>query len=90
MKRVSPHIDRIVQAEINRNEKFLRTGIPFVKLERETIDAYGVTCSECDAAPKKLVVFYTMRGSNRRTHNGQFCSKLCHDRFHGLKPRVKK
>jgi hypothetical protein len=61
-----------------------------VTLHRETIDAMGVTCSECDAATKKLFVYYTMRGSKRRTHNGQFCSKGCHDVFHGLKPRPPK
>ena len=59
-----------------------------VTLQHETIDAMGVTCSECGKAAKKLLVFYTMRGSNRRTHNGQFCSKRCHDIFHGLKPRA--
>lgn len=61
-----------------------------VTLHEETIDAMGVTCSECEAAPKQLLVFYTMRGPNRRTHNGQFCSKRCHDIFHGLKPRDSK
>ena len=61
-----------------------------VTLHDETIDAMGVTCSECEAAPKELLVFYTMRGRNRRTHNGQFCSKHCHDVFHQLKPRVSK
>jgi len=68
----------------------LETGVGIVELHRETIDAYGVTCSECDKGKKKLIVFYTMRGANRRTHNGQFCSKLCHDRYHGLRPKVPK
>jgi hypothetical protein len=64
-----------------------------VTLHRETIDAMGMTCSECDVTDmtnKKLYVFYTMRGNKRRTHNGQFCSKRCHDIFHGLKPRPAK
>lgn len=68
----------------------IETGVGIVRLERETIDAMGVRCSECDAAPKQLLVFYTMRGSNRRTHNGSFCSKMCHDTFHGLRPRASK
>ena len=58
-----------------------------VELQFERIDAMGVTCSECEAAPKRLLIFYTMRGTKRRTHNGQFCTKNCHDVFHGLKPR---
>lgn len=61
-----------------------------VTLQRESIDAMGVSCSECEATPKRLLVFYTMRGNNRRTHNGQFCSQRCHDIFHQLKPRVAK
>jgi len=64
----------------------IETGVGIVTLHRETIDAMGVTCSECGAAPNRLNVFWTERGSNRRTHNGQFCSKRCHDIFHGLKP----
>lgn len=58
-----------------------------VTLGKEIVQAFGIKCSECDAAPDELLVFYTMRGQHRRTHNGSFCSKLCHDRFHGLKPR---
>jgi hypothetical protein len=61
-----------------------------VSLHKETIDAMGVTCSECGRPGDKLLVFYTLRGGNRRTHNGSFCSKHCHDVFHGLKPRLAK
>jgi hypothetical protein len=59
---------------------------PFVILRHESIEAMGMTCSECDTpGAKRLLVFYTMRGGSRRTHNGQFCSKRCHDIFHKLK-----
>jgi len=68
----------------------IETGVGIVTLHRETIDAMGMTCSECGAERKQLYVFYTMRGTRRRTHNGQFCSKKCHDIFDGLKPRETK
>lgn len=63
---------------------------PFSRTEvhREVIDAYGQTCSWCGGVRRsgKLFVYYTERdgsgGRNRRTHNGQFCSKSCHDSFH--------
>lgn len=66
---------------------------PFARqeLHRETIDAYGVTCSWCGQPRKdgKLFVYYTERDScggpsNRRTHNGQFCSIGCHNDYHGV------
>lgn len=62
---------------------------PFARqeLHRETIDAYGVTCSWCGQSrkDKKLFVYYTERDSvqsNRRTHNGKFCSISCHNSYH--------
>jgi hypothetical protein len=58
-----------------------------VILGKEVVEPMGMKCSECQGTPDELLVFYTMRGSQRRTHNGAFCTKLCHDRFHGLKPR---
>lgn len=63
------------------------TGI--TELVCEAIDADGQRCSECgDTAPgDKVLIYATLRGTNRRTHNGQFCSKACHDRFHGLAPK---
>jgi hypothetical protein len=63
------------------------TGI--TELICETIEADGMRCSECgDTAPgDKLLIYVTKRGANRRTHNGQFCSRPCHDRFHGLAPQ---
>lgn len=59
------------------------------ELTCEAIDADGQTCSECgDTAPgDKLLIYATKRGTKVRTHNGQFCSKLCHDQFHGLRPK---
>jgi hypothetical protein len=59
------------------------------ELQYETVDADGVRCSECGGVAKhnKLLIYATVRGTKRRTHNGSFCSKLCHDIFHGLKPR---
>lgn len=60
---------------------------------RETIDGMGVTCSQCDQTDLthggKLYVYYTIRDGRRRTHNGSFCSKHCHDVFHGLRPARK-
>lgn len=57
----------------------------------ETIDAMGMICSHCGnvAAGNKLKIYATVRGARSRTHNGEFCSKLCHDIFHGLKPAKK-
>jgi hypothetical protein len=59
------------------------------ELVSEAVDANGVRCSECgDTAPgNKLLIYATVRGAKRRTHNGAFCSKFCHDVFHGLMPR---
>lgn len=59
------------------------------ELDVEAIEHDGMRCSECgDLGPNdKLLIYATLRGQQRRTHNGQFCSKLCHDIFHGLKPR---
>ena len=58
------------------------------ELKVETIDAMGMVCSQCGnvATGDKLNIYATVRGAIRRTHNGEFCSKLCHDIFHGLKP----
>jgi hypothetical protein len=60
-----------------------------VELICEAIDADGHRCPECaDTAPgDKLLVFSTVRGARVRQHDGAFCSKLCHDRWHRLKPR---
>lgn len=54
----------------------------------EKIDAMGMHCSECgDTAQGDTLLIYTTRVGNRvRTHNGHFCSKVCHDRYHGLAP----
>ncbi len=59
------------------------------ELVTETIDANGKACPEChDTAPgDKLLVFFTVRGQRSRQHRGAFCSRECHDIYHGLKPR---
>ena len=55
-------------------------------LETESVDAEGRVCSEChDTAPNdKLIVYYTLLGLKHRQHDGLFCSKVCHDVYHGL------
>jgi hypothetical protein len=55
----------------------------------ETIDAEGKHCAECHdtAQGDKLFVYYTRLGSRQRRHDGLFCSKDCHDIYHGLKAR---
>lgn len=65
---------------------------PFARqeLHRETIDAMGVTCSWCGQPRKdnKLYVYWTEHDSvqsNRRTHNGQFCSIQCHNDYHDVR-----
>lgn len=62
---------------------------PFARTElhRETIDAVGLTstCSWCGNCRKgnKLFVYFTESDSGKRhNHNGQFCSKGCHDDYH--------
>ena len=54
------------------------------KQSRYAIEAMGMPCSECGETPNRLWVYYTMRGNNRRTHNGQFCSGICHNIYHKL------
>lgn len=61
---------------------------PFARTElhRESIKAYGQECSWCGSSRSDgtLYVYYTERDgirANRRTHNGQFCSKPCHDSY---------
>ena len=58
-------------------------------LETELIEAGNMTCLECHdtLAGDKLIVFYSVRGTRVREHKGAFCSKDCHDRYHGLKSR---
>lgn len=64
------------------------------RLEVETVDA-GVAdcgfarCVECgDLGPNdKLFFFHTVRGAKWRRHDGAFCSKFCHDQWHGLAPK---
>jgi hypothetical protein len=55
-------------------------------LTDEAVDADGMRCSECgDTGPRdKLFIYSTVIGSRVRVHDGLFCSKLCHDMFHGL------
>jgi hypothetical protein len=55
----------------------------------EIIDAEGKRCAECHdtAQGDRLFVYYTRHGSRQRRHDGLFCSKDCHDIYHGLKSR---
>jgi hypothetical protein len=55
----------------------------------QAIDADGTRCSECKdpGLDDKLLMYATKAGGRTRIHNGLFCSKACHDRFHGLAPR---
>lgn len=54
----------------------------------EPVDAEGHRCAECGDKPETLLRFFTTRGNSyRREHDGLFCSKDCHDRWHGLKAR---
>jgi hypothetical protein len=68
---------------IDRTDHETRLGI--VPVER----APGDRCTECHKRPAVLLRFYTGMGAKRRDHEGMFCSKLCHDVFHGLAPRAK-
>jgi hypothetical protein len=59
-------------------------------VKRETMEAMGQSCTECGGlnGKGKLFVYYTIRVaarpfSSRRTHNGAFCSKKCHDAYNG-------
>lgn len=54
-----------------------------------SVGADGEKCTECrrDAPAGKLLVFVTRIGNKHRPHDGWFCSKVCHDRYHGLAPR---
>lgn len=58
------------------------------RLECETADSRE-RCSECGERPDRLLRYFTAMGAKRREHGGLFCSKLCHDIFHGLAPRAK-
>ena len=45
-------------------------------------------CSECcDDCGGELLQYATRIGTRVRVHGGLFCSKQCHDRYHGLAPR---
>lgn len=59
-------------------------------LTSEAVDADGLHCSECgDTGPgDKLLIFCTRIGTRVRMHGGRFCSKVCHDRYHGLAPQT--
>jgi hypothetical protein len=64
------------------------TGLTVLTAER--VDADGYHCSECgDPADRngKLLRYCTQIGARSRPHDGLFCSKGCHDRFHGLAPK---
>lgn len=60
-------------------------GLSVLTVERvETDDR----CSECCEHGGGVLLRYATRiGTRVREHDGLFCSKACHDRFHGLMPR---
>lgn len=65
------------------------TGLSVLTCER--VDAGGYHCAECgDPADDNghLLRFATQIGRRVREHDGIFCSKDCHDRYHGLKPKA--
>lgn len=65
----------------------LRQNDHVTELESESVDAEGCHCPECGETGHNdtLLQFYTVRrGVNRREHAGLFCSKQCHDVWHGL------
>ncbi len=59
------------------------------ELHCEAIDADNHHCWECHdvAAGNRLFQFFSVRGKRSRQHDGMFCSKDCHDIYHGLKSR---
>lgn len=68
--------------------KLRSTGLSVLTCER--IDADGYHCAECGDPPDDdgmLVQYTTKIGMRARIHDGLFCSKLCHDRYHGLAPK---
>lgn len=59
------------------------------EMHREVIPAIGRTCTWCGQVRKgdKLYIYWTELDavqSNRRNHNGQFCSIGCYDDYHGV------
>lgn len=55
------------------------------------VDAEGSRCAECgDEADSqgRLLIFATRIGARIRVHEGMFCSRDCHDRWHGLKAKT--
>jgi hypothetical protein len=71
-----------------RKSDLSSTGLSVLTVER--VDADGYRCSECgDAGDRndQLLRYATQIGTRVRVHDGLFCSKACHDRFHGLRPR---
>lgn len=68
--------------------KLRSTGLSVLTCEK--VDANGYHCAECgDPADSNghLLAYATVIGNRTRLHDGMFCSKECHDRFHGLAPR---
>jgi hypothetical protein len=64
------------------------TGLSVLTSER--VDAAGYHCAECNESPDDhgmLLQYATQIGARVRTHDGLFCSKDCHDRWHGLQPK---
>ena len=54
----------------------------------EPVGADGTHCAECGEDADRngnLLRYSTMIGRRTRVHDGLFCCKDCHDRYHGLK-----
>ena len=56
----------------------------------ERAEPEGYRCSECGERDSRTPLFKyaTQIGRRMREHDGLFCSKDCHDRFHGLRRRA--
>ena len=63
------------------------TGLSVLTCEAVEPEGYG--CSECRERDSitPLFKYATVIGTRRREHDGLFCSKGCHDWYHGLRPR---
>jgi hypothetical protein len=57
----------------------------------EGVDAGGYGCFECGSTADDgyLLRFSTRSGAEVHEDGGLFCSKNCHDWWHGLRPRFK-
>jgi hypothetical protein len=64
---------------------------PFARttLTRQTVPADGETCAWCGGVRPnaRLYAFVTEHdGGRKAAHRGRFCSRSCHDAYHGTPP----